>query len=153
MNILICSTGSRVKMTQYIKEAVKSSGGKVIAGDSDPYSPALFAADDYVLLKPVDDDEYMSSIIQACNQKEIDAIIPLIEEEVPKLVKNQSVLGNIGVKLATSDQDLVDVCTDKLKTYQYIDQLGFPGVPTFSTIAETLTLLNERDFDYPLEYG
>ncbi|MBR7553711.1 ATP-grasp domain-containing protein [Allobacillus sp. GCM10007491] len=150
MNILICSTGSRVKMTQYIKEAVKSTGGKVIAGDSDPYSPALFAADDYVLLKPVDDDEYISSIIQVCKQKEIDAIIPLIEEEVPKLVKNQSVLDNIGVKLATSEQDLVDVCTDKLKTYQYIDQLGFPGVPTFSTIEETLTLLNDRDFDYPL---
>ena len=137
-------------MIQYIKETIQSTGGKVVAGDSDPYSPALFAADDHVLLKPVDDENYMSSIIQACKQKEIDAIIPLIEEEVPKLVKNQSVLDNIGVKLVTSDQDLVDVCTDKLKTYQYIDQLGYPGVPTFSTVAETLKLLNERDFNYPL---
>lgn len=36
MNILICSTGSRVKMIQYIKETIQSTGGKVVAGDSDP---------------------------------------------------------------------------------------------------------------------
>lgn len=71
MNILICSIGSRVKMIQYIKETIQSTGGKVVAGDSDPYSPALFAADDHVLLKPVDDENYMYPLFKPVNKKRL----------------------------------------------------------------------------------
>lgn len=79
-------------MVEYLKETLKPHGGKVIAGDSDRFSPALYHADDYVILQPINDEGYISSVIDACKRKEIDAIIPLIEEEVPQLVKNHSVL-------------------------------------------------------------
>ncbi len=137
-------------MVEYLKETLKPHGGKVIAGDSDRFSPALYHADDYVILQPINDEGYISSVIDACKRKEIDAIIPLIEEEVPQLVKNHSVLSNLGVKLITSEQDMVDICTDKLKTYQYIKELGYPGVPTFSSVSEMKDLLEDDEFDYPL---
>lgn len=149
MNILICSIGPRVKQVEFLKEAL-SNEGKVIAGDSDPLSAALYVADDFVLLRPFSDEGYIASILTACREHDIDAIIPVRDEEVLKLVKNKSVLDNLGIKILTPSEEMVEICLDKMKTYQYIRNLNYPGVPTFSKTEEMLDILAEGYFDFPL---
>lgn len=149
MNILICSIGPRVKQVELLKEALANEG-KVIAGDSDPLSAGLYVADDFVLLRPFSDEGYIASVLTACKDYNIDAIIPIRDEEVLKLVKNKSAFDDMGVKLVASSEEMVDICLDKMKTYQYIRNLDYPGVPTFMTIDETMETLEDGYFDYPL---
>ena len=49
INILILSAGTRDKVVQYFKEALAGKG-KVIATDCSPYAPAIYEADEYVLV-------------------------------------------------------------------------------------------------------
>lgn len=137
-----------MKFVESLKEALRPYNGKVIVGDCDPLAAAIQVADESAEIKSPDSDSYIESVMKAC--KEIDAIIPIIEEEVPQLASHEEEFSKMGVRIIASPIELVDICMDKLKTYEYIRDLGYPGVPTFSTVDEMIALLDEGYFDYPL---
>ena len=61
INILILSAGTRDKVVQYFKEALAGKG-KVIATDCSPYAPAIYEADEYVLVPRITEPGYLDKI-------------------------------------------------------------------------------------------
>ena len=70
MNILILSSGTRNKVVQYFKEALAGKG-KVIATDCSPYAPAIYEADEYVLVPRITEPGYLDKILEICREKQI----------------------------------------------------------------------------------
>ena len=70
INILILSAGTRDKVVQYFKEALAGKG-KVIATDCSPYAPAIYEADEYVLVPRITEPGYLDKILEICREKQI----------------------------------------------------------------------------------
>ena len=71
INILILSAGTRDKVVQYFKEALAGKG-KVIATDCSPYAPAIYEADEYVLVPRITAVSYTHLItIRICMRSRI----------------------------------------------------------------------------------
>ena len=68
INILILSAGTRDKVVQYFKEALAGKG-KVIATDCSPYAPAIYEADEYVLVPRITEPGYLDKILEICREK------------------------------------------------------------------------------------
>ena len=65
MNILFCSAGRRCEL---LKDFRKSMGneGKIVATDISVTAPAIYMADKYYLVPKIDDDNYISTILDIC---------------------------------------------------------------------------------------
>lgn len=142
-NILITSASRKVSLVRNFKKALNGSA-KVIAADINPESPALYFADDYVIVPRSDDPNFMNFILDFCKNNEIKLIIPTRDEELILFSKNRELFNEIGVKLMVSDVGAIEICQDKEKFIEFCKDNDF-GIPkTYNGIASV------SDEDFPL---
>lgn len=150
MNLLICSAGRRVKLVEYFKEELNKMNGKVIAVDCDPTAPALYAADFYQIVARIDDDNYMKQIKSICRKYKVKGILSLIDPELTILSERKEEFEQEGIKVIISNEETIDICFDKFKTYQYLKNAGIPTIPTYIDIDEVLKEVNRGELQFPL---
>ena len=142
-NILITSASRKVSLVRNFKKAL-GNRGKVIAADINPKSPALYFADDYLIVPRSDDPNFINFIIDFCKNNSIKLIIPTRDEELPLFSKNRDVFDEIDVKIMVSDVESIEICQDKMKFINFCINNGF-GIP------KTYNNINSRDTnDFPL---
>ena len=150
MNILVCSAGRRVKVVQYLKEALNKKGGSVVAADCDYNAPALYFGDEKELIPRIDSKEYLKAILELCNKHKINGVISLIDPELEILAKNKEYFDEIGVLLVLSPLKMVQFCFDKQETYNYLKAIDIPAVPTYSELETVKLLLDKQEINFPL---
>ena len=148
MNILVTSVGRRVKIIEYFKETLKNKG-KVIATDCDRNAPALYFADEFEIVPRVDDENYISTLIDISRKHKISGIVSLIDPELEILAQYKDVLEKEGLKLVLSPLDTIEKSFDKQKTYDLLSGLSIPCVPTYDNLEEFLTSLEQDRFTMP----
>ena len=95
INILILSAGTRDKVVQYFKEALAGKG-KVIATDCSPYAPAIYEADEYVLVPRITEPGYLDKILEICREKQITGVLSLIDPELSLLADKKERFLEVG---------------------------------------------------------
>ena len=80
-NILILSAGTRDKVVQYFKKEL-AGRGKVIATDCSPLAPAIYEADEHVIVPRITEEGYLETILSLCREKEISGVFSLIDPEL-----------------------------------------------------------------------
>ena len=85
--ILILSCGTRNKLVRFFKEAFHSlpGGGRVVVTDCSPWAPALYEADAFYLVPPMKDPGYEDRILEICMREQVNALLPLFEDELDLL--------------------------------------------------------------------
>ena len=68
INILILSAGTRNKVVQYFKKEL-SGKGKVYATDCSELAPALYEADEAVIVPRITDPDYLDRVLGICREK------------------------------------------------------------------------------------
>jgi carbamoyl-phosphate synthase large subunit len=124
LNILILSCGTRNKIVQYFKRELAGKG-KVIATDSSDLAPALYEADKYYIVPKITDDGYLDVILSICKKNNIKAVLSLIDPELSLLALHKQKFLEIGTTPIISDLEVVDMCFDKYKMYQFLIHNGF----------------------------
>ena len=109
INILILSAGTRDKVVQYFKEALAGKG-KVIATDCSPYAPAIYEADEYVLVPRITEPGYLDKILEICREKQITGVLSLIDPELSLLADNKERFLEVGTVPIVPDAKQVDIC-------------------------------------------
>lgn len=150
MNILVTSAGRRVKVIQYFKQSLSKIKGNVIAIDCDINAPALYFADEFEIVPRIKENNYISILLNICKKHEIKGIVSLIDPELELLAENKNKFEEQGIELILSPLEMVKYCFDKQQTYDYLCELGIPGVPTFSDLDIVLALVNKGKLNYPL---
>jgi carbamoyl-phosphate synthase large subunit len=130
LNILILSCGTRNKIVQYFKKEL-SGKGLVIATDCSHLAPALYEADKYFIVPKMDEEGYLDAILSICKENNIKGVLSLIDPELSLLAENKESFLEIGTIPIISDLDIVDMCFDKFKMYQFLVENGFKTIKSY----------------------
>ena len=69
-NILFCSAGRRVKLIKDFKETVGEEI-KLIVAENSIYAPSVYVADKSYLVPKIDDENYISKLIEICKKEDV----------------------------------------------------------------------------------
>ena len=124
MNILILSVGTRNKIVQYFKRAIRNTG-KVVATDMSDLAPAVYEADKFYKVPRMTEPGYIDEIFNICKKEDIDAVLSLIDPELSLLAKYTNEFAKIGVTVIGSSYELCERALDKMQMYLWLREHGY----------------------------
>jgi carbamoyl-phosphate synthase large subunit len=126
-NILITSAGKRVVLVKIFQKTLKELGldGKVYTVDMRPeMAPAGFVSEECIRVPRCTSPDYVDTLLQICEEKQIAIVVPTIDTELMVLAQNRARFEAQGVHLVISDADFIKVCCDKRLTDSLFEDLG-----------------------------
>ncbi len=148
MNILLTSAGRRTYLVEYFKQAL-GNAGEVHASNS-VMSPALTAADRYVITPIIYSDEYIPFLLDYCRKNNIKLLVSLFDIDLPVLAAHKGEFMDIGTFVAVSDKAVIDCCNDKYSMSHKLWKNGIRCPECAVSISEALLKLEAMSMHYPL---
>lgn len=149
MNILFTCAGRRNYLINYFKEELIGVGN-VLAADMDSTAPSLADADYAFEVNKVTHPDYINNLLTICRDYSVNAIISLNDIELPVLAKNKCHFERQGVPVIVSSKEVIDTCFDKFKTIEFANRLNIKTPPTYTTLQDVKSALNENQMNFPL---
>ncbi len=149
MNVLLTSVGRRAYMVKYFKE-VLGNDGTVHVTNSDDKTVAFHYADKCAVSPLIYDDAYVPFLLNYCKENKIDVLISLFDIDLLVLAKNKESFAEIGTNVIVSRPDVISICNDKWKTYNFLKDNGFNVPKTYLTLEETILALDKGELKYPV---
>lgn len=143
------SVGRRGYLVKYFKD-VLGKNGEVHAANSTKLCPAFTYADYCVVTPLIYDKEYIDFLKNYCISKAISVVISLFDIDLLVLAKHKQEFIDIGVTIVVSDEEVVEICNDKWKTYLFLKDAGFQTPKTYLKIEDVLQNIEHRNIHYPL---
>ena len=119
MNILFTCVGRRNYLLRYFREAMRD-GDQIIACDMQASAPGLTEADRAFLVPAIYDESYIPTLLGKIREYQVDALISLNDLELPILSAHRKEIEELGAKLLVSDERVIDITFDKLKTAAFL---------------------------------
>ncbi len=149
MNILFTCAGRRHYLLQFFKE-VLGDNGRIIGADMQLSAPALVLADKAIAVPGVYAENYIDALIQICKDEHVDAIISLNDLELPILASARERFEACGAKLIVSSDEVIDICFDKWKTFDFAKAHGFDTPKTYLSVEAVKEAIKAGEVNYPL---
>lgn len=131
IKILITSIGKRIQLIEHLKHKFK-----IIGADADSLIAAKYFADVFYKIPKSYEPGYLKSIYQICSREKVRAIIPLYEGEFDVLNTERNNFKEIGTELLLSYSEVIRLCKDKKKTYDYFKDLSLIQIPKIYSESE-----------------
>jgi carbamoyl-phosphate synthase large subunit len=149
MNILLTSVGRRAYMVKYFKQAL-GGDGEVHVCNSDDRTVAFQYADKSAIAPLIYDDNYIPFLLTYCRENRIDVLLSLFDIDLLMLAKHKQEFAAIGTKVIVSEQQLIEICNDKWKTYLFLKEHGFRVPKTYLSLEQVLLALDKGELHYPV---
>jgi carbamoyl-phosphate synthase large subunit len=124
MNVLLTSAGRRTTLLRYFQECAHEREGRVWASDLDPLAPALQIADETVVLPPVDEADYIPTLLEHVRTHGIDLVVPLIDPGLSPLAEKREAFAAMDCCALVSNSSLLGLVSDKWRTVQHFSDQG-----------------------------
>lgn len=109
---------------------LKRKGHYVVSTDINPYSEGFVLSDKYYLIPPADERErFIEELERVIERESIDLVIPTVDEEIAVLANNEI---KYRKKIILHPKETVDVCLNKLRTYEYFSNKIPELIPEYS---------------------
>lgn len=133
MNILVTAASRRVALIKGFTRALEELGlkGRVVAADTDPFSPGLFFCAAHHIVPLSTSPDYIANIKDICGREEISLLVPTIDEELPVYGRHRDEFARMGVRIPVVDEKIGTVCNDKYLTYHFFREHGLPMAETY----------------------
>ncbi|MFQ5462742.1 MAG: ATP-grasp domain-containing protein [Phycisphaerae bacterium] len=133
LNILFTCIGRRVALVRAFRAAAKrlKITLRVHGADSGRLAPAIFEADVRHVVPSVTAPDYIDALERIIVRRKIKLLIPLIDTELPAIAAARDRLAQRGCSAMISDRNVIDICRDKLLTYQRLTEAGIPTPATW----------------------
>ena len=149
MNVLLTSVGRRAYMVKYFQQALNGDG-LVHVCNSDDKTVAFRYADKSVVSPLIYDEGYIPFLLQYCRDNRIDILISLFDIDLPILARNKDKFTEIGTRVIVSNEEIISICNDKWKTFQFLKEYGFYTPKTYLTLQKTMLALESGELQYPI---
>ena len=149
INILILSAGTRNKVVQYFRKEL-AGRGKVYATDCSELAPAVYEADEAILVPRMTEPGYLETILDICREKEITGVFSLIDPELTLLAEHREEFLAVGTTPIISSPEAVALSFDKYQMYLKLTELGFPAARCFMDPAAFEKAVEDGEMHYPV---
>lgn len=149
LNLLFTCAGRRNYLINYFKEAIKDQG-KIFAADMDTSAPAMVDAHVAMVVPSIYDETYISSLKAIVTAHEIDAIISLNDLELPLLSKHKIDIETTGTKVIISNEHVIDIAFDKMKTFDFLSNIGLKTPQTYISLKKAKEEIFNGTLQFPL---
>lgn len=149
MNILFTCVGRRGYLIDFFREELGGLG-TLIGTDIELSAPGLAFADRAIKVPNIYDPDYVDIIVGLCVDYKIDAVISLNDLELPVLSKSKDKFEQLSIQLLVSSLDVIDICFDKLRTFEFAASIGIKAPKTFTDLDEVKHLLDINQLAFPL---
>lgn len=130
MNILFTCVGRRNYLLGYFREFL-SSTDCLVATDMNWFAPGMQEADVSVCVPSIYDPKYIPRLLSVIEEHQVDAVISLNDLELPILSKHRVEIEEMGAKLLVSNEWVIDITFDKLKTAHFLSSIGLRTPKTY----------------------
>lgn len=148
-NILILSAGTRNKVVQYFRKEL-AGRGKVYATDCSSLAPAIYEADEAILVPRITEPGYVEQILEICREKRITGVLSLIDPELTLLAQHREAFLAVGSTPIISSAEAVAVCLDKYRMYEKLGEMGIPTGRCFLKKEDFLEAVQRGEMTYPV---
>jgi len=151
LTLLVSCVGRRVELLQAFRAAARRLGVKLclIGSDTDATAPALACVDIPILTPPISNNGYVPALLEIVRQHRVDALIPTIDTDLPVLSEHRADFEKAGCQALIAEPGVIDICRDKILTFQFLERGGFDTPTTFSE-KEIWSLDDLDNCEYPL---
>ncbi|OIR10207.1 MAG: hypothetical protein BEU03_01075 [Marine Group III euryarchaeote CG-Epi6] len=148
MNILLTSIGIRSYLVDYFKSSGKVSN--VFSADNSSLAPGIYNSDKYFLVPKIDDVAYVTNILDICVNNSVSALIPLHDLDSLVLSREKLRFQDLGIKIFTPENEVVEICFDKYKCYEFLRSHNIPVPKTYIDLQKVKQDINEGLLSFPL---
>lgn len=148
-NILILSCGTRNKIVQYFRREL-GDRGLIFAADCSKLAPALYDADQHIILPQINSDGYIDILLSICKDHDIKGVLSLVDPELNILAEHQQDFLSIGTTPIVSDFRTVEMCFNKFDMYKFLSQHKIRTPRSYISRKEFLADLELGIIDFPV---
>lgn len=149
MNILLTSIGRRTYMADWFRNALNGRG-RLHAINSIP-TLAFMHADAYSLAPEICSPDYIPFLLEYCCDNSIDAVIPLLDIDLPVLAKAAPLFEKTGTRVIVATPDTVEICRDKWQSSAKLQEWGISTPATFLSPKTALcAMTNNVSLNFPM---
>ena len=149
MNILIASCGTRNKIVQYFKQALRGRG-KVVATDCSPNAPALYEADVHYIVPRITEENYLDTLYDICRKEKIKGVLSLIDPELSLLALHEKDFEKRGTTVIGSSYELCERTLNKWEMYRWLKDHGYYCARSYMDIEEFVRDVKAGLLTYPV---
>lgn len=149
MNILIASCGTRNKIVQYFKRALKGQG-KVVATDCSPNAPALYEADVHYIVPRITEETYLDTLYDICRKEKIRGILSLIDPELSLLALHEKEFAKLGTTVIGSSYELCERTLNKWEMYRWLKDHGYRCARSYMDVEAFVRDVKAGFLSYPV---
>jgi carbamoyl-phosphate synthase large subunit len=146
VTVLVTGVGGAAVGNQVLK-ALRLAERKyrLVAADASQENLKLAQVELAYVLPPASDPRYLDEIVQICQKEQVQVVIPGSEPELKLLIHLREDLRSLGILLLTNDPQVIDLCTDKMATYRFLTDHGFPA-PRSVLVEKDVDITMPADF-------
>lgn len=112
--------------------------------------PAMnLLVDKYYQVPKYTEENYSTVLLEICKKEKVDVFFPHISMELPVIQRNIRDFHNIGVKVAISESETLEIANSKYQLYEFMKKLGLT-VPKYFLVDSSETLKKRiTEMGYP----
>ena len=149
MNILILAAGTRNKIVQYFRSALRGIG-TVIATDISELAPAIYEADRYYIVPPYTTPGYLPVILDICKKEEITGVFSLVDPELSLLAANEEQFRAVGTTVIGSPFEACELALDKMAMFRWLSAHGYRCASSWDSGASFAEDLRQGRAGFPV---
>ncbi|NLE26760.1 MAG: ATP-grasp domain-containing protein [Clostridiaceae bacterium] len=124
MKVLVAGLGGASLGTEIVKSLHRTGRYCIYGCDISAYAYGHFMPECIKTIQ-ISSERYIESIIEFCIENAIHYVIPGGEGPLSLLNKNRNILNQAGIVPVLNNEKIIDICSDKRKTFSVLNDLGF----------------------------
>ena len=117
----------------YLISNIQAGGHECVASDIDENCVGRMLADDFVLMPSASDPDLWQYVDNVLTDMSIDIVIPSLDETLQVWAQRKHYFAQRGIAVIVSDPDVIAICQDKWRTFQFFMEHGIPSPETSLT--------------------
>jgi len=134
LGVLFTCIGRRVSLLNSFRRAAKQLkiNASFFGTDTTELSSALQLCDEGFLVKPTTHPRYIGQLLSIVKTSKVKLLVPTIDLDLKLLARNKRKFAAMGCRVLVSNPEVIDICQDKRKTYQFLVKNSFDTPVTMS---------------------
>jgi len=134
LGVLFTCIGRRVSLLNSFRRAAKQLkiNAAFFGTDTTELSSALQLCDEGFLVKPTTHPRYIGQLLSIVKTSKVKLLVPTIDLDLKLLARNKRKFAAMGCRVLVSNPEVIDICQDKRKTYQFLVKNSFDTPVTMS---------------------